>query len=71
MDENGKLLGVTGVGIEMPSVSAFLARQQKKYNRTIFLTDTSGIIQTSWEGDDPDSLVLRADQALYRAKEVE
>ena len=45
VDEDGNLLGVTGVGIEMKSFSRFLGQQQEKYNRTIFLTDTDGTIQ--------------------------
>lgn len=45
LDFNGKLLGVTGIGIEMGSFSKFLKDQQSKYNRKIYLTDKHGVIQ--------------------------
>ncbi len=45
VDQEGRFLGVTGVGIEMQSFSKFLEQQQEKYDRTIFLTDREGKIQ--------------------------
>lgn len=44
-NQDGKLLGVTGVGIEMEGFSGFLAEQQKEFDRIIYLVDDSGFIQ--------------------------
>lgn len=44
-DYSGRLLGVTGVGLQMESFSRFLADKQLLYARTIYLTDHAGIIQ--------------------------
>ena len=44
-DYNGKLLGVTGVGIVMDDFAGYLRNRQEKYNRRIFLTDHQGLIQ--------------------------
>jgi hypothetical protein len=48
-DFNGSFIGVTGVGIEMQNFSAFLQRQQEKYNRHIYLVDENKIIQAHSE----------------------
>lgn len=44
-DFSGNLLGVTGVGLEMENFSGFLSEKQKKYDRRIYLTDRSGVVQ--------------------------
>ena len=44
-DDNGDLLGVTGIGIEMASFSRFLEAQQEKYRRRIYLVDLDGVVQ--------------------------
>ena len=44
-DYTGRLLGVTGVGIEMEGFSEFLEKKQKKYNRRIFFVDKEGMVQ--------------------------
>lgn len=44
-NNSGDLLGVTGVGIEMKSFRDFLIETQKQYERLIYLTDETGIIQ--------------------------
>lgn len=43
--DDGTLIGVTGVGLEMNTVSAYLTSYQEKYGRHIFLTDAKGLIQ--------------------------
>lgn len=45
LDSQGELLGVTGVGLEMDSISQGLRDKQKQFSRTIFMTDEAGIIQ--------------------------
>jgi diguanylate cyclase (GGDEF)-like protein len=44
-DSEGKLLGVTGVGIQMDKFSAILRDKQNRYDRTISLVDEQGLIQ--------------------------
>ena len=44
-DRNGKLLGVTGVGLNMDKVAKLLASFSKKYSKKIFLVDLSGVVQ--------------------------
>lgn len=44
-DFDGKLLGVTGVGLEMDGFARFLRTRQEKYDRTIFLVDRQGLVQ--------------------------
>lgn len=44
-DKQGKLLGVTGVGIKMKNFAEFLANNQQKYEREIYLVDSQGIVQ--------------------------
>lgn len=41
----GECLGVTGVGIQLSNFSQYLKLQQEQYNRTIFLTDSRGIVK--------------------------
>lgn len=43
--DEGQLIGVTGVGIEMNLFSNFLQDTQKRYQRNIYLTDDRGVIQ--------------------------
>lgn len=61
-DGNGRLLGVTGVGMEMLGFSQFLARKQRQYDRRIYMTDASGIIQTH-----SDMSVIRTQRLHDRA----
>ncbi len=42
---DGELLGVTGVGLRMDAVASMITNYQEKYDRSIFLVDTNGVIQ--------------------------
>lgn len=42
---DGEFLGVTGVGLRMDAVALMITSYQKKYDRSIYLVDTNGIIQ--------------------------
>jgi diguanylate cyclase (GGDEF)-like protein len=44
-DYDKKLLGVTGVGLDLERISNLLAEYRVKYNRDIYLVDHSGIIK--------------------------
>ncbi|WP_415716319.1 diguanylate cyclase [Maridesulfovibrio sp.] len=44
-DRNGKLLGVTGVGLNMDKVAKLLASFSKKYSKEIYLVDLFGVVQ--------------------------
>ena len=45
LDENGKLLGVCGVGVEMKELQRLIKRYEIKYNLKIDLIDQEGLIQ--------------------------
>ncbi len=47
LDENGDLLGVCGVGVEMKDLQRFLKRYEIKYNLRISLIDQDGLIQVA------------------------
>ena len=47
LDENGDLLGVCGVGVEMKDLQRFLKRYEIKYNLRISLIDQDGRIQVA------------------------
>lgn len=44
-DANGRLLGVTGVGVNMDNATALLMKTQNDYNRNVYLVDQDGLIQ--------------------------
>lgn len=45
LDNRDRLLGVTGVGLQVESIANLISSYQEKFNRTIYLTDASGVIQ--------------------------
>lgn len=50
-DPEGKLLGVTGVGLKMDKVSRLLKTFSEKYSKIIFLVDPAGTVQAHHEID--------------------
>ena len=44
-DGQGRLLGVTGVGLRVENVAHRIGEYQEKYERVVYLTDTRGVIQ--------------------------
>lgn len=44
-DENGKLLGVTGVGLKVDTVAVLLKDFSEKYGKNIFLISPDGVVQ--------------------------
>ena len=44
-DDQGKILGVVGVGLQVDKLAHRIAEYQKKYGRTVYLTDHLGLIQ--------------------------
>lgn len=46
-DENGNLLGVCGVGVEMQHIKDLFLEYEEKYNVSIALTDENGLIKAS------------------------
>lgn len=47
IDENGDLLGVCGIGVEMSDLQKLLERYEVKYNLRISLIDQDGLIQVA------------------------
>ena len=45
LDENGNLLGVTGVGLSMDLMGKLLASYKEQFGRNVYLVDPEGIIQ--------------------------
>jgi len=44
-DQEGRLLGVTGVGLKMESVAKLVGQYQERYGRNVFLADRNGLVQ--------------------------
>lgn len=44
-DEQGRLLGVAGVGLKMESVARLVKEYSARYGRNVYLTDRNGLIQ--------------------------
>ena len=44
-DEQGRLLGVTGVGVKVANIADLVKTYKRKFNRAVYLTDKNGIIQ--------------------------
>lgn len=44
-DEHGQLLGVTGVGLKVDSVANLVNNYKTLYNRDVYLTDKTGLVQ--------------------------
>ena len=44
-DDNGNLLGVTGVGVNMDHAATLLNDAHKRYQRNVFLVDQDGLVQ--------------------------
>ncbi|MCF7943689.1 MAG: sensor domain-containing diguanylate cyclase [Spirochaetia bacterium] len=59
VSENGKLIGVTGVGLKMESLSELLHAVQDEYGRTIYLVDEQGVIQAHSDMDKIESVSIR------------
>lgn len=45
VDDNGQLLGVTGVGLKVESIAQVIQEYKNRYDRTVYLTDRNGLIQ--------------------------
>lgn len=46
-DAKGRLLGVTGVGLNMDNAVALLQKAREDYNRNVFLVDQDGLVQVA------------------------
>ena len=44
-DDNGRLLGVTGAGVDISQVTARIEKVQKQYSRAVYLVDQDGLVQ--------------------------
>lgn len=44
-DDDGRLLGVAGVGVNMDHAATLLARAQEQYHRNVYLVDQDGLVQ--------------------------
>ena len=63
-DQEGRLLGVTGVGMEMLGFSGFLSEQQELYDRRIFLVDEEGITQAHSNMSLIENMDIRRDEGI-------
>ena len=50
-DRDGRLLGVTGVGLDMSDITGLLQTTQQKYGRVIYLVDETGTVQAHSDYD--------------------
>ena len=53
-DVEGKTLGVVGVGVKVDQVAGLVANYRLKYDRTVYLTDSMGVIQVH-----PDTTMIQ------------
>jgi len=53
-DQNGKLLGVTGVGVNMDRAADLLRKAKERYHRDVYLVDQDGLVQVH-----PDTSLIR------------
>ena len=44
-DDDGNLLGVTGVGLKMDNLAAIVGQYRERFGRNVFLTDSEGLVQ--------------------------
>lgn len=58
-DYEGNLLGVTGVGVQMDSVSKLLRRTQNKYLRRVFMVNQDGLVQAHPDITKVDKMNIR------------
>ncbi len=45
LDYDGNFIGVTGVGLNMAQVGTLLAQYRNKYNKNVYLSDGTGLVQ--------------------------
>ncbi|MEF2230706.1 MAG: sensor domain-containing diguanylate cyclase [Pseudodesulfovibrio sp.] len=53
-DEHGRLLGVTGVGVNMDRAAALLRQARERYHRNVYLVDQDGLMQVH-----PDTSLIK------------
>ena len=69
VDENGKLLGVCGVGVQMTNLQEMFAREEKEYNVKINLVDKNGLVQVDTEDINIENAWLDGNVLSHEGKE--
>lgn len=65
VNQQGKLLGVTGVGLKVENVAELIQHYQEKYQRTVYLADADGAIQVH-----PDTSVVGSASSIDGIKKI-
>lgn len=68
-DENGELLGVTGVGMKLERVARMLEETGRRYGRRIFLVDGDGLVQVHEDPALIEQLNIRDMPGLHEVAE--
>jgi len=71
LDYEGKLLGVTGVGLAVNAVKTIIEVYQQKYKRTIYFLDRNGNVKVAgaeWENPIEDIALLQSAQKLKKGQ---
>lgn len=70
VDHLGHLLGVSGVGVQVESIASLISSYQEKFNRTVYLTDASGVIQIHEDISLVDKLNIQEMEGLGKYAEL-
>jgi diguanylate cyclase (GGDEF)-like protein len=70
IDSEGSLLGVTGVGLKVDTVSRLISEYRQKYDRAVYLTDPEGIIQVHPDTSFVDKKRIHELQGISEIAEV-
>lgn len=70
VDHLDRLLGVTGVGVQVESIANMLSSYQDKLNRTVYFTDASGVIQIHEDISLVDRLNINEMEGLEKYAEL-
>lgn len=70
LDDNGKFLGVTGVGIAFDTAQKLLEKTAARYQRTLYFVDASGNVVLSGRDYVGPSSIAKVDGLAVHAKDI-
>lgn len=68
-DSQGRLIGVTGVGVKMNSIQHVLRDYEEKYNLEAFLIDKNGLVQVHTDSSKIEAYNIFDNKELYQLKD--
>ena len=64
LDHDGKMIGLTGVGLDFRTVRNIVARYRDQFNRNIYFVNASGDIVVATDADTPVGASIRTSEGL-------